>query len=74
MVERLVTRFRALLGGRGDDARVDGGFDDEPGVPGFDPEWDELLAWARESEDEAEWTAMIAQAKQAAVPPPSHPR
>jgi hypothetical protein len=67
MVEQLVTRFRALLGGRGDDERAEAGFEDEPAVLGFDPEWEELIAWARESEDETEWAAMIARAKQAAA-------
>jgi hypothetical protein len=41
--------------------------DDDLGQLGPDPEWDELLAWARESEDEGEWQSLIAQAKQAAV-------
>jgi hypothetical protein len=71
MVERLVTQFRALLGGRGADAPVDDDLDDLEdelaGLPGPDPEWDELLAWAREADDEVEWTAVIARAKQTAV-------
>jgi hypothetical protein len=74
MVERLATRFRALLGGRGEAAPAGEQQDDDDdlgGLPGPDPEWDELLAWARESEDEPkdepEWEAVIARAKQAAV-------
>jgi hypothetical protein len=71
MVERLVTQFRALLGGRGAGAPVDDDLDDLDdelaGLPGPDPEWDELLAWAREGEDEVEWTAVIARAKQTTV-------
>jgi hypothetical protein len=71
MVERLVTQFRALLGGRGADAPVDDDLDDLEdelaGLPGPDPEWDELLAWCREADDEVEWTAVIARAKDMAV-------
>jgi hypothetical protein len=71
MVERLVSQFRALLGGRGADAAVADDLDDlgdeSAGLPGPDPEWDELLAWAREGDDEVEWTALIASAKQTAV-------
>jgi hypothetical protein len=71
MVERLVTQFRALLGGRGAHAPVDDDLDDLEdelaGLPGPDPEWDELLAWAREADDEVEWTAVIARAKETAV-------
>ena len=69
MVERLATRFRALLGGRGEHPPVAAEQDDDDlgGVPEADPEWDELLAWARESEDDPEWEAVIAQAKQATV-------
>ena len=71
MVERLATRFRALLGGRGEPAPAEDEQHDEDlgGLPGPDPEWDELLAWARESQDEPEWQAAIARAKQAAVVP-----
>jgi hypothetical protein len=71
MVERLVTQFRALLGGRGAGAPADDDLDDLEDelaeLPGPDPEWDELLAWAREADDEVEWTALIARAKQPAV-------
>ena len=71
MVERLVTQFRALLGGRGAGAPVDDDLDDLEdelaGLPGPDPEWDELLAWCREADDEVEWTAVIARAKETAV-------
>jgi hypothetical protein len=69
MVEQIATRFRALLGGRGEDpvAGDEQDDDDLDGVPGPDPEWDELLAWARESEDEPEWEAVIARAKQVAA-------
>ena len=55
MVEQLVTRFRALLGGRGDDASGMSRTTMTSVVPGPDPEWDELLAWSRESEDDPEW-------------------
>ena len=71
MVERLVTQFRGLLGGRGADAPVADDLDDLEdelaGLPGPDPEWDELLAWAREADDEVKWTALIARAKQTVV-------
>jgi hypothetical protein len=52
-----------------DDDDLDGipGEDAEWGelIPRPDPEWEELLAWAREPEDDFEWSAVIADAKQA---------
>jgi hypothetical protein len=75
MVRHFAIRFRALLGGRGLPASAEGyegnqdeAEDDLGGLPGPDPEWDELLAWARESEDEPEWQELIERAKRA-VPP-----